>query len=67
MPRDEARRTMWPRAVNCPGSRRVATRDVRHLEERWVGVPPAATLRLSWPPQPRDFFAGGDGKPATGR
>lgn len=57
---------MLPRAVNCPGSRRVATRDIRHLEERWIGVPPAATLRLSWP-QARDFFAGGDGKPATGR
>jgi len=56
MPHDEARRTMLPWAVNCPGSRRVATRDVRDLEERWIGVPPGATLRLSWP-LARHFFA----------
>ena len=63
---DETRRTTLPWAVNYPGSRRVATRDVRDLEERWIGVPPGATLRLSWP-LARDFFAWGDGKPATGR
>jgi hypothetical protein len=67
---DEERRTL-PRAVNCPGSRRVATRDVRDLEERWMGVPPGATLRLSRPLARDSFaggdFAGGDGKPATGR
>jgi hypothetical protein len=63
---DEARRTTLRWAVNCQGSRRVATRDVRDLEERGIGVPPAATLRLSWP-LARDFFAGGDRKPATGR
>jgi hypothetical protein len=63
---DEARRTTLPWAVNCPGSRRVAIRDVRDLEERWIRVPPGATLRLSWP-LARDFVAGGDGKPATGR
>ena len=45
---DEARRTTLPWAVNYLGSRRVATRDVRDLEERWIGVPPGATLRLSW-------------------
>ena len=49
-----------------PGIQEVATRDVRDLEERRVAVPPGTTLRLSWP-LARDFFAGGDGKPATGR
>jgi hypothetical protein len=63
---DEAKRTTSPRAVNGRGSRRVATRDVRGPQERWIEVPPGATLRLSWP-LARDFFAGGDGKPATGR
>ncbi len=48
------------------GIQEVATRDVPDLEERWMGVPPGATLRLSWP-LARDFFAGDDGKPATGR
>ena len=63
---EEARRTTLPWAVDYPGSRRVATRDVRDLEERWIGVPPGATLRLSWP-LARDFFTWSDGKHTTGR
>jgi hypothetical protein len=33
-----------------------AIRGVRHLEQRWMAVPPGGTLRLSWP-LPRDYFA----------
>lgn len=58
---DEARRTL-PRAVNCRGSRRVATRDVRDPQERWIGVPPGATLRLSRP-QARLLRRGATGSP----
>jgi hypothetical protein len=35
----------------------LAIRGVRHLEQRWMVVPPGGTLRLSWP-LPRAFFAG---------
>jgi hypothetical protein len=34
----------------------LAIRGVRDLEERWIGVLPGGTLRLSWPLS-RDFFA----------
>jgi hypothetical protein len=32
-----------------------AIRGVKHLDQRWVVVPPGGTLRLSWP-LPPDFF-----------
>jgi len=35
----------------------MAIRGVKHLEQRWMVVPPGGTLRLSWP-LPRAFFAG---------
>jgi hypothetical protein len=35
----------------------MAIRGVKHLEQRWMVLPPGGTLRLSWP-LPRDFFAG---------
>jgi hypothetical protein len=34
----------------------MAIRGVKHLEQRWMVVPPGGTLRLSWP-LPRAFFA----------
>jgi hypothetical protein len=35
----------------------LAIRGVKHLEQRWMVVPPGGTLRLSWP-LARAFFAG---------
>jgi hypothetical protein len=42
----------------------MAIRGVQDLERRWVAVPPGGKLRLVWP-LAHDFFARGDGKPAT--
>ncbi len=41
-----------------------AIRGVKHLEQRWMVVPPGGTLRLSWP-LPREFFAGAADSPAA--
>ena len=43
-----------------------AIRGVRDLERRWLAVPTGGKLTLVWP-LARDFFAGGDRRPAVGQ
>ena len=60
----QTRRTTLLWGVNCPGSRTVATRDVRDLKERWIRVPRAP--HSGCPGRWRSTSSPGDEKPAAG-